>query len=169
VDAKQAALRRHAAPLLEPVPGTPLIKVTANLGRVLSWRKGRSTVAKGLPEERKKQLVKRDADIFIEWMRKEDGAVFKGSLKLHGPFPHFSPKPNDTQHGERGAKREVARSIVEDTAESEMEDYVIEALFSVPESISEIPTDLATELFTRPGGRPGLRPLREREWRGVAN
>ena len=162
-------LRRHAVPIVPPSPGLPLIKNTCSLGKHLMWRKGRSTIDEDAPEEVKKKHVLRDAQIFIEWMWKEDRAEFKGRMKVSGPFPHFEAKPPDVQVGDRGGTRLRARSIITDTAPSGKEDYIIEALFAVPEYVSEIPTDLAMELFGRPGGRPGLRPLREREWRGITH
>lgn len=162
-----AAGRRLAAPMLSPVAGVPLVKSVPSLGRMLVWRKGRSTVDVDMPEDLKKRHTYEDFRKFVLWMEKEDGAHYRGEVKIHGPFPHFEERPNDIQVGERGATREVARSIIEDTAPSGKEDYVIEALFDVPEMINEIPTDLAIELFG--DGKGGIRPLRENEWKREAN
>jgi hypothetical protein len=162
------ALRRHAVPIVAPKGGLPLIRNTVSLGRMLEWRKGLSTMDEDMPEDLRKRKVYEDFLKFKEWMAKEDGAHFRGKVKVTGPYPHFEPKPNDVQVGDRGGTREVARSIIEDTSGSGKVDYVIEALFDVPEYLNELPTALAAELII--ARRPGLRSARnphEREWREV--
>ena len=161
---QQAALRRHAVPLLGPSPGLPLIKSVANLGRRLEWRKGRSVVDADMPEEQRKSHVYRDFGIFVEWMEKEDGAHYRNQVTLSGPFPHFEAKPNDVQIGDRGGRREVARNLQIDVGNNGKEDYIIEALFDVPEYVTEIPTAIAQDIF---GTRADLRPLRAKDWREV--
>ena len=158
--------RRHAAPMLDPKPGQVLIKSTPSLGRMLEWRKGRSVVDHDMPDHLRKEHVRRDADIFIKWMEKEDGARYRGQIRVYGPFPHFEAQQPDVQVGDRGGTRQVARSIATDTSNNGKEDYVIEALFDVPETIQEIPTYLAQDLFNK---RTDLRPLRERDWKGATN
>lgn len=163
------ALRRHAVPVAAPVPGIPLVKSTANLGRMLERRRVRVPVDAEMPQERRKTLLFKAARQFITEEGKRDRAEYRFGMEVHGPFPHFEPQSPDIQIGDRGGTRPRARSIADDTsAESGLVDYVLEATFSVPEYVNEIPTDLALELFSRPGGRPGLRPLRESEWRGIA-
>lgn len=166
------AQRRHAVPIVTPSAGGPLIKSTPSLGRMLEWRKGRSVVPSDMPDEERKRKVWQDFHIFKQWMEKEDGAHFRGQVKVHGPFPHFDAHEPDTQYGDNGASRKVARSIIEDTKESGFEDYVIEALFDVPEGITEVPTDLALDLAGK--GRVKLlrtdmdgRGQRNRDWREV--
>lgn len=112
------ALRRHAVPIVAPKGGLPLIKNTISLGRRLEWRKGLSTVDEDMPEDLRKRHVWEDFQRFKVWMEKEDGAHFRGKVKVTGPYPHFTPRPNDVQVGDRGGTREVARSIVEDTSGS---------------------------------------------------
>lgn len=162
-----AAGRRTAAPMLAPSSGLPLIKSVPSLGRMLVWRKGQSVVDADMPEEMRKRHTYEDFLKFVAWMEKEDGARYRGEVRISGPFPHFEPHPNDVQIGDRGGTREVARSIVEDTSNNGKEDYIIEALFDVPEFINEVPTELAMDLLAK--GESGIRPLREREWRREAN
>ena len=170
MDPLQRAARKHASPMLPPASGVPLLKTTASLGRRLEWRKGRS---RPIPQEwttegdpaynqaRVHAQLLGDLGIFIQWMEKEDRAHYRGKYYLEGPQAHFTPKPPDTQHGDAGGTRKVARNLMADT-EAGLVDYIIWALFDVPEYITEIPTELAQELFLN--GRPGLRPLRGREW-----
>lgn len=160
-----AAARRHAVPLVPPVKGLPLIKGTPTLGRMLEWRRGRVTVDCDMPIERKKRAVFDGMKVFLEWMRKEDRAEYRGKAKVYGPYPHFNAQPPSVQVGDRGGKRLVARQVAQDLGGDGKEDYVIEALFSVPEYINEVPTELAQRMFSQSGGRPGLRPLRDREWK----
>lgn len=156
------ALRRHAVPILNSTPGLPLIKRTADLGLMAEWRKGRIDCPAGMPEKQMKARVRWAADRFIEWQYKEDHARFLGKIKVHGPFPHFEAKPPNTQHGDNGASRKVARNVQGDLQGEEKVDYVIEALFEAPEYVTELPTDLAVDLFKKRGD---IRPMREREWR----
>jgi hypothetical protein len=155
--------RRHAAPMLTPASGLPLIKSVPSLGRRVEVRRGRSTVPSAMAPVDKKRKVYEDLHIFIQWMAKEDKARFHKVLAIEGPFPHLEVKPNDVQHGDKGGQREVARSLAADTSNPEYEDYILVCEFDAPEYINEIPADLAAELFAK--GRPGLRPLREREWK----
>lgn len=162
------AARRHAVPIVAPASGLPLIKNTVSLGRRLEWRRGRSTVDADMPEGARKTKVYQDFQIFIEWMKKEDGAHYRNEVHIEGPFPHHEIRRNDVQVGDRGGRREVARSLEQDTKDTGKEDYIIHALFDVPEMITEIPTSLALDLFTQPGKlRSDIRPLREKDWRGV--
>ena len=164
-----SAARRHAEPMLTPAAGLPLIKRTPTLGRMLEWRRGRSTYPKEYTEGQRKAHLLHDLDIFIKWMEKEDRAHYRGTYYFDKPSIHFEPRGPDTQYGdkdERGirASRKVARQLSKDAPlESDYEDTLIWALFDVPEYITELPTDLALDLFAK--GRPDLRPLREREWR----
>lgn len=158
---QEKAKRKHALPIVRPTAGGPLIKSTPNLGWMLETRKGRVPLDMDFPNERRKAFLFSKARQFIEEERRIDGAVFmRGSMKVHGPFPHFDPHEADIQKGTDGVSRPVARSVEQDTSDNGMEDYVLEATFRVPEYINEIPTSLAKELFSKPGGRPGLRPLR---------
>lgn len=166
------AQRRHATPIVTPQAGMPLIKSTPSLGRMLEWRRGRSVVPSDMPDHERKRKVYDDFQIFVRWMEKEDGAHYRGQVKVHGPFPHFEAHEPDTQYGDNGDSRKVARSIVEDTAPSGFEDYVIEALFDCPEGITEVPTDLALDLANQ--GKVKLlreqidgRGQRNRDWREV--
>ena len=157
--------RKYAAPMVDPKAGMPLIKSVPSLGRMLEWRKGRSVVDEDMPDHLRKEHVRRDTEIFIKWMEKEDGARFRGQVRVHGPFPHFEANTAPVmQTGDRGGTRQLARSIVADTSNNGKEDYVIECLFDVPEAINEIPTSLALDLFSK--GTPNLRPLREKDFRG---
>ena len=157
--------RRHAPPLVDPSPGLPLIKSVPSLGRRLEWRKGRINVDADATPQVRKGRIKWAVERFVEWMGKEDRAYPRYDIALpiiSGPYPHFNPKPPNTQIGDRGGKRKVARQVIQDLDNGE-QDYVIEVLFEVPEYITELPTDLAVELFSR--GRPGIKPMREKEWR----
>lgn len=159
----QKAARRHAAPMLVPTPGVPLLRSTPSLGRMLEWRRGRSTVDAEMPESYRKEAVRRDTDIFIRWMEKEDGAHFRGQVRLEGPIPHLEVHQNDTQTGDAGGHREIARNLARDSLGNGKEDYIIWCLFDVPEGITEIPTDLAIDLFAK--GKQNVRPLRTNDWR----
>ncbi|HSE43734.1 MAG TPA: hypothetical protein VLA89_00240 [Gemmatimonadales bacterium] len=118
-----------------------------------------------MSEAQRKERVRWGVNVFIDWMRKEDGAeLIPNTLRVHGPFPHFEAHEPDTQYGDAGGKRKVARSIKNDMTEGK-EDYVIEAWFNCPEYIQEIPTDLAQQLFADPRRESDIRPLRDREWR----
>jgi hypothetical protein len=157
--------RRHAAPMLAPTSGLPLIKSVPSLGWRPERRKANVDVEIGMSEAQRKRRVKWGVELFIQWMRKDGGAeLIPGTLRIHGPFPHFAPRGNDTQYGDNGAHREVARSLVTDTNNGK-EDYVIEAQFRCREVIQEIPTSLAQELFANPAHESSIKPLRDREWR----
>lgn len=161
------ALRRLAVPNLAPVSGLPLIRSTPSLGRYPKWDKGRSVIPAGMTDEQRKRCVYQDFLKFVKWMEDEEDAQYLGEVRVSGPEPHFEPRPNDIQVGDRGASRETARNIEEDVQqESEFVDYVIECLFSFPERVTEIPTQLAVDIFGK-GQRPDLRPLRERDFREV--
>ena len=163
MDALSRVARRHAAPMLSPASGLPLIKSTPSLGRMLVVRRGRSVVDADMPAGLREAQVKRDTEIFIKWMEKEDGARFRKLVSITGPTPHLEHRPPDVQVGDRGDSRLVARSLAQDISNGK-ESYEIACLFDVPEGITEIPTDLAADLFRK--GKPNLRPLRERDWKG---
>ena len=167
MDALTRMARKHAAPMLVPKSGLPLIKSTPSLGRMLEWRRGRSTYPSEISQGARRDHLLRDLGIFINWMEKEDGAHYRGKYYFDKPTPHFEPKPPDIQVGDRGGTRPVAHNLLRDASDPEREDTIIWALFDVPEAIQEIPTDLAIELFNE--GKPNLRPLRERDWRGGIN
>ncbi len=117
-----------------------------------------------MSEAQRKRRVKWGVEVFVQWQRKVDRAEPTGRIKISGPAPHFTPHEPDTQYGDNGHHRKVARNIEADTSGSGKEDYVIEMEFKCPEAITEIPTELALELFQRDGQRSDARPLREREW-----
>lgn len=117
--------------------------------------KGTIDVESSLSDASKKKRVYWGVQRFIEWMRKE-GHKFQGGITLHGPFPHMDFKPPDTQTGDRGATRKVARSIEEDMKDNGKEDYVVEAVFLTRETIRELPTDVALEVV----GKRGVRAMR---------
>lgn len=148
--------------------GLPLIKRTVELGWMLERRKVRVPMDSSIPVERRKAILFRSARQFIEEEARLDRAQYRGGMEVHGPFPHFEPRENREQVGDRGGRRPLANDVREDTGDLSKVDYVLEAVFAVRESIAEVPTALATEMFTQPGGRPGLRPLRDREWRNFA-
>ncbi len=151
--------------MLAPTSGLPLIKSVPSLGWRAEWRKANVDVEIGMSEAQRKARVKWGVEVFIQWMKKEDRAqLIPGTLRIHGPFPHFAPRQNDTQYGDNGAHRKVARNLETDTNNGK-EDYVIEAQFKCPEYISEIPTELAQELFANPAHESSIKPLRDREWR----
>ncbi len=156
--------RRHAAPMLAPVSGLPLIKSVPSLGWRPEWRKANCDVEIGMSPAQRKARVKWGVDVFLSWMRKEGAEYITGTLKVEGPFPHFEAHEPDTQYGDNNAHRKVARSIVKDTTNGK-EDYVIEACFKVREEIQEIPTELAQQLFADPRRVSNIKPLRDREWR----
>lgn len=165
----QRAARRHAAPAQPAIPGVPLIKVAPSLGRMLETRRflagGGSNPAFLIPVEwaqaRKKEEVRRQAQIAIDWARKEDGANFRRIVRIEGPLAHFDPHENHVQYGDAGGKREVARQFIGDST-PEYEDYRIYIEFDVPEGITELPTEMAAELMAK--GNKNMRPLREAEW-----
>lgn len=156
--------RRHAAPMLTPTSGLPLIKSVPSLGWRTEWRKAMVDVEIGMSENQRKRKVKWGVEVFVQWQRKVDRAEPTGRIKINGPAPHFTPHQNDVQYGDNGHKREVARNIETDTSDSGKEDYIIEMEFRCPETIQEIPTSLALELFSKTGERSDVRPLRDREW-----
>lgn len=156
--------RRHAAPMLAPVSGLPLIKSVPALGWRAEWRKANIDVQCGMSDGQRKRRVKWGVDVFLDWMKKEGADYITGSMFIEGPFPHFDPHQPDTQYGDNGAHRKVARSIINDTT-NDKEDYVINAQFKVREAITEIPTSLALELFSKSGIKSDIRPLRDREWK----
>lgn len=158
-----AAARRHAVPITRP-SGRGLVKSTISTGWMLERRRVRVPLDADFPQERRKDFLFRAARQFIEEEYRLDRSVYRGGMRVHGPFPHFDPHEPDTQIGDRGGRRLRARSVVRDTTDNGKEDYVLEATFVVPEYISELPTDLALEMFPHQGARPGLRPLRAREW-----
>ena len=157
--------RRHAAPMLAPKSGLPLIKSVPSLGWRTEWRKAMVDVEIGMSEDQRKRRVKWGVEVFIKWQRKVDRAEPTGRIQIHGPAPHFTPHQNDVQYGDNGHHREVARNIETDTSDSGKEDYIIEMEFRCPEAIQEIPTSLALDLFSKRGEKSDIRPLRDREWR----
>lgn len=161
------AARRHAVPIVRPSDGGPLIKRTVELGWMLDRRKVRVPIDAEMPPEVRKGVLFRASRQFITEEQRLDGAMYRGALEVHGPFPHFEPRENDEQVGDRGKRRPLARNVREDTGDLSKVDYVIEATFAVRESIAEVPTSLAMDLFKKPGSRPGLRPMRENEWARV--
>ena len=157
--------RRHAAPMLTPVSGLPLIKSVPSLGRRAEWRKGRVEVETGMSKDQIKAKVKWGVEVFFDWMRKEDRAEYiRNTLRIEGPFPHFEAHEPDTQYGDAGGQRKIARSVARDLEDGK-EDYVIVAQFNCPEAIQEIPTELAQQLFADPRRQSHIKPLRERDWR----
>lgn len=163
---QEKALRRLAVPSTSPAAGLPLIKTVPSLGRMLEWRRARSTVEEDMPEGRRKTKIKADAEIFIKWMEQEDGAHFRQEMRLEGPFPHLEARPADIQVGDRGGTRPRARNVQQDATGTGKEDYIIWALFDVPEYVQEIPTEVALDIFGK-GARPDLRPLRPKEFAEV--
>ena len=162
---KMNAGRRHAAPMLAPKSGLPLIKSVPSLGRRAEWRKGSIDVEVGMSEAQRKERIRWATGVFFDWMKKEDGAQYiPNTLRVHGPFPHFDPHEPDTQYGDAGGKRQIARKLSRDLPEGK-EDYVIEACFNCPEFIQEIPTELAQQLFADPRRQSDIRPLRSNEWK----
>lgn len=169
------AAAKHAAPILAPTAGLPLIKSAPSLGWRVEWRRGRSRpLDRDMPEGQRKREVLRDLQTFVAWMEKEDGAQWiktaadgTPGIKLLGPFAHFEARKPDLQQGDAGGSREVARSVMRDTEPEDggRVEYEIHCLFRVREAVTELPTSLALDLFSQPGGRPGIRPLRDREWR----
>ncbi len=161
------AASRHATPIVPAKAGMPLIRSTANLGWREEWRRGRSTwpCKAGVGHRPRctslRQHLSRDTSIFILWMQKEDGAEFGGQVRYERPVPHLEPRPNDTQYGDAGGHRKVARKVETDL-DPELKDIVIRVLFRVREGIVELPMDLAVELMGK--GREGVRPLRGQEW-----
>lgn len=162
-----AAARRHAVPIVTPTAGGPLIKRTVELGWMQERRKVRVPLDSEMPPDVRKAVLFRSARQFITEEQRVDGARFLGGMAVHGPFPHFEPRENDVQVGDRGGRRPLARNVREDTSDLSKVDYVLEADFAVREHIAEVPTSLAMDLFTKPGSRPGLRPMRENDWRHV--
>ena len=156
--------RRHAAPMLTQVSGLPLIKSVPSLGFRAEWRKANCDVEVGMSAGQRKARVKWGVDVFLNWMKKEGAEYIPNTLRVSGPFPHFDPHEPNTQYGDAGGKRKVARKLGDDLPEGK-EDYVIEAQFKVREAIQEIPTDLAQELFADPNRQSHIKPLRERDWR----
>jgi hypothetical protein len=151
--------------MLTPKSGLPLIKSVPSLGWRAEWRKAYVDVEIGMSEAQRKARVKWGVEVFFAWMKKEDRAQYiPNTLRIHGPFPHFAPRENDTQYGDNNARRKVARNLQTDTNNGK-EDYVIEAQFKCPEYIQEIPTDLAQTLFADPRRESHIKPLRDREWR----
>jgi len=162
-----SAARRHAVPIVTPTNGGPLIKRTVELGWMQERRKVRVPLDAEMPVEVRKAHLFRMARQFVDEELRLDGAVYRGGMAVHGPFPHFDPHENDVQVGDRGKRRPLARDVREDTGDLSKVDYVLEATFAVREHITEVPTSLALEMFTKPGSRPGLRPMRENEWSRV--
>jgi len=156
--------RRHAVPMLTPNSGLPLLKSVPSLGFRPEWRKANCDVEVGMSESQRKARVLWGVNVFLDWMKKEGAEYIPHTLKVSGPFPHFDPKEPNTQYGDAGGKRKVARKLGTDLPEGK-EDYVIEALFKVREALQEIPTELAQELFADPNRQSHIKPLRERDWK----
>ena len=148
----------YAPPLVVPKPGLPLIKSTPDLGWQLVRVKGRIDVDASLKPGTKKKKVYWAWKRFVKWQESE-GLRYVGGLEIQGPFPHANLKPSDTQTGDRGATRPVARSV-EDDLEPDVEDYVILANFWKRESVVMLDTDIARDLM----GTRGLRPAAPRQW-----
>jgi hypothetical protein len=156
--------RRHAAPMLPPVSGLPLIRSVPSLGFRAEERKANCDVEVGMSPDQRKARVKWGVEVFLAWMKKEGAEYIHDTLRVEGPFPHFDPKEPNTQYGDAGGKRKVARKLGDDLPEGK-EDYVIIAMFKVREALQEIPTELAQQLFADPNRQSHIKPLREREWR----
>jgi len=114
-----------------------------------------------MPEELRKRHVKQAFEKFVQWMNKEDGAIWDGQWpEIQGPQPHFEIREPDVQYGDNGGSRTVARNLQEDLTGNGKEDYIIIASFWAREQITEVRTDVAQELFAT--GKAGVRPFRER-------
>lgn len=153
----QELLGRKWAPSLA---GSPQIRSVPALGWVRVRRSGRATVDADMPDGLKKRHVKQAFEKFIQWMHKEDGARWDGTLPaIQGPLPHFEIQEPDIQYGDDGSSRPVARSVEGDHAGTGKEDYIIVASFWVREKITEVRSMVAAELFA--ANKPGVRPFRE--------
>ena len=131
------------------------------MGWVKVRMRGTATVDADMPEWLRKRHIKQAAEKFIQWMNKEEGAIWDGSLPdVQGPIPHFDIHEPDVQYGENGAQRPIARSVQEDLTGNGKEDYHIIASFWARERITEVRTPVAQELFA--AGKAGVRPFRER-------
>lgn len=148
--------RKHAQSIVPAAPGLPLIRSTPNLELRLVRLKGTIDVEEGLASETTKKAVYHGFKRFVEWMGKE-GHEYKGGLEITGPFPHMDYKGPDTQVGDRGATRPVARQVEQDLGNNGKLDYVIEGNFLVRETIQEVPTSVARDVI----GKRGIRAMRD--------
>lgn len=143
--------RRRLAPAIVPAsPGLPLIRSTSNLDWQLVRLKGTIDVEEGLKPETARKRVYWGWQRFVTWMEKE-GHQYKGGLTITGPFPHMDYHQPDTQVGDRGDKRPVAREISRDLGNNGKLDYTIEANFLVKETLREIPTSIAKDVIGKHG------------------
>ena len=149
--------------MLRPKGGLPLIKSTANLGWQPEWRTVICTYPVGIQPGRLEEELKQDIIKAAEWQNKDDGARFLGRVKRWPPQAHVEFRGPDTQYGDDGVHRKVARQAIRDT-DPEKFDIKLEMLFAVRESIQEISTELAQQLFADPRRKSDIRPLRDNDW-----
>ena len=152
----------YAPPLVAPKSGLPLIRGTPNLGYQAVRIKGTIDVETWLKPATKKKKLYWAFERFVQWMEKE-GHHYKGDLKIHGPFPHAEFKPPDTQMGDRGGRRQVARNLKDDVGQDDREDYVIEAVFITKERVQLVDKDVALALE----GQRGIRLARPSDLEGI--
>ncbi len=152
----------YATPLLPVKSGLPLIRSTPNLGWQAVRIRGRIDVEKTLQPETKKKRLYWGFQRFVQWMEKE-GHRYRGSLSITGPYPHADLKQPDTQVGDRGGRRSVARNLKEDVGHPSLEDYVIEATFLARERVQLVDMDIAQEVE----GKRGIRLARPGDLEGI--
>ena len=92
-----------------------------------------------------------------------EGHKYQGRLSITGPYPHADLKPPDTQTGDRGGQRSVARNLEADVGHSDLEDYVIEATFLARERVQLVDMDVALKIE----GNRGIRLARPGDLEGI--
>ena len=155
-------MTEYATPLLPVKSGFPLIRSTPNLGWQAVRIRGRIDVEKSLKPETKKKRLYWGFQRFVTWMESE-GHKYKGGLSITGPYPHADLKEPDTQVGDRGGRRSVARNLKEDVGQDDLEDYVIEATFLAKERVQLVDMDVALQVE----GKRGIRLARPTDLEGI--
>ena len=154
----------YALPLLPVKSGVPLIRSVPNLGWQAVRIRGRIDAEKSLKPETKKKKLYWGFQRFVKWMESE-GHKYQGSLSITGPYPHADLKPPDTQVGDRGGQRSVARNLEQDVGHSDLEDYVFEATFITRERVQLVDKDVALQVE----GKRGIRLARPSDLTGIKN
>lgn len=152
----------YAPRLLVPKPGLPLIRSTPNLGYQAVRIRGRIDVEVWLKPETKKKKLYWAFNRFVTWMERE-GNHYKGGLSITGPYPHAELKEPDTQIGDRGDTRRVARNLKDDVGQDDREDYVIEATFVRREEVQLVDKDVALAVE----GKRGIRLAQPSDLEGI--